>query len=310
MVQIVATGFGAGLASALLFAALGSGSVLAAFLCYLAPLPVLIAALGFTTLGGAVAVVTAALVLGLWFDLTFATVYLVVTGAPSWWLAYLVLLARPVTDADGATQFEWYPIGRIVLWSAVLGAVAIAAALPRLGAETGSIEGDMRAIFGRLLPAGSPDRDRLLEVMVAVIPPAAAVVSSLTALVNLWIAGRVVTVSERLKRPWPDLTAIELPAYTPLLLAAAAGASFMPGAIGIAGSMLTATFLLAFALVGLAVIHRLTLALNARRFILGALYAAVIVFGWPLVLLSVLGLVDAGLNLRGRNAARGGPPAV
>src|ERR1700674_2761245 len=55
MVQIVLIAVGAGLASALLFASLLSGSLLAILLCCLAPLPVLIAAIGWTHWAGLVA---------------------------------------------------------------------------------------------------------------------------------------------------------------------------------------------------------------------------------------------------------------
>ena len=46
MMQIILVGLGAGAAAALLFASVVSGSIAAIFLFYLAPLPILIAALG------------------------------------------------------------------------------------------------------------------------------------------------------------------------------------------------------------------------------------------------------------------------
>ena len=48
MLQIVLVGLGAGAAAALLFASIASGSILATLLFYLAPLPILIAALGWS----------------------------------------------------------------------------------------------------------------------------------------------------------------------------------------------------------------------------------------------------------------------
>ena len=55
MMQIVLIGLGAGAAAALLFASVVSGSLAAIFLFYLAPLPILIAALGWSHWAGLIA---------------------------------------------------------------------------------------------------------------------------------------------------------------------------------------------------------------------------------------------------------------
>src|SRR6202521_312972 len=69
MTQIVLIGLGAGAAAALLFASVASGVILSVFLFYLAPLPILIAALGWSHWAGLVAAVTAAARLGLAFGM-------------------------------------------------------------------------------------------------------------------------------------------------------------------------------------------------------------------------------------------------
>jgi hypothetical protein len=62
--------------------------------------------------------------------------------------------------------------------------------------------------------------------------------------------------------------------------------------------------LLAYGLLGLAVMHAITRGMGSRPFALGGLYAAVIIFGWPILLLSMLGLADTAFDLRGRVATR------
>jgi hypothetical protein len=43
--------------------------------------------------------------------------------------------------------------------------------------------------------------------------------------------------------------------------------------------------------------------------VLGSVYAAVLVFGWPLLVMCLIGLADMFIGLRARAAARrGGPP--
>ena len=61
----------------------------------------------------------------------------------------------------------------------------------------------------------SPEPSRLIDVLVAVLPPAAAVLTTITNVVNLWLAERIVTVSGRLRRPLPDLAAMQFPVYAP-----------------------------------------------------------------------------------------------
>jgi len=67
---------------------------------------------------------------------------------------------------------------------------------------------------------------------------------------------------------------------------------------------------MAFGVLGFAVLHALTQPLDSRGFLLGGAYAAVLVFGWPVLAMCLLGLADMFIDLRGRAAARrGGPPA-
>ena len=67
MTQNVLVGLGAGAAAALLFASVASGALVSILLFYLAPLPILIAALGWSHWSGLLAAVTAAACLGLAF---------------------------------------------------------------------------------------------------------------------------------------------------------------------------------------------------------------------------------------------------
>ena len=78
--------------------------------------------------------------------------------------------------------------------------------------------------------------------------------------------------------------------------------------VGIVAGIFTASLLLAYALLGLAVMHVVTLGINGRVLILTGLYFTVGIFGWPIVLLSLLGLAETILGLRARVAARRGPP--
>src|SRR5215813_9673312 len=119
MVQVVSVGLGAGVASALVFASIASGSALSIPLFYLAPLPILIAAMGWSHVSGLIAAGVAALGLGVAFGSMLFVVFLAGVGLPAWWLGYLALLARPAANG-GSGHLEWYPIGRLVIWASLL----------------------------------------------------------------------------------------------------------------------------------------------------------------------------------------------
>src|SRR5215831_17052291 len=144
MKQIVLVGLGAGAAAAMLFASVVSGSIAAIVLFYLAPLPILIAALGFSQLAGLIAAATATAVIVVLSGVVFIAVPVIAFGA--WWLGYLALLARPAANGGGSA-LEWYPVGRLVLWAAVLGTLVVAAAVPHFGTDQESLQAALRKTY-------------------------------------------------------------------------------------------------------------------------------------------------------------------
>jgi hypothetical protein len=93
------------------------------------------------------------------------------------------------------------------------------------------------------------------------------------------------------------------------VLAIAVAGTFLPDLIGLASGVFTASLLLAYALLGFAVLHAITLGVNGRGFMLTGLYFSVGLFGWPVVLMSLVGLVETMLELRARVARRKPPSA-
>ena len=302
MMQIILVGLGAGAAAALLFASVVSGSIAAIFLFYLAPLPILIAALGWSHVAGLIAAASATAVVVALSGIFFFAVPVIAFGA--WWLGYLTLLARAATNGGGGA-LEWYPTGRLVLWAAVIGTAIVAAAVPNFGTDQQTLQAALRKTYERIL------RDQsLIDLLVVAVPPAAAVFSTIINVFNLWLAARVVKISGRLKRPWPDLAAWTLPTSTPVFLAAAIAGSFLPDLLGILAGAFAASLLMAFAMLGFAVLHAITRGMSTRALVLAAVYAAAAVLGWPVLAMSILGLAEAAFNIRGRVARRRGPPSL
>jgi hypothetical protein len=301
MIQIATIGIGAGAAAALLFASVTSGSWLSIPLFYLAPLPIMIAGLGWSHWAAMTAALAGALGLGAVFGTVFLLAFAAGAGFPAWWLGYLAMLARPAAASDGSSQpaasFEWYPPGRLVAWAAVLGILVVIVAIPNFGTDADSFRAGLRDALNAIMRVnnGTPARagsntERLLEILVNAIPPAAAVLATITNLLNLWLAARVVKFSGRLARPWPQLSSMTFPPLMPAALGVAVVLSFLDG------------------MLGFAVLHAITQGMSARPFLLSITYAGVILLGWPMLALCLLGLVDTAIGLRGRVSARSGPP--
>src|ERR1044072_6362145 len=130
MMQIVLIGLGAGAASALLFASVTSGSPISLLLPNSSDLPILIAAIGWTHLAGLVAVLIASAGIGFILGPSAGFLFLIGVALPAWWIGYLALLARPAPGA--ASDMEWYPVGRIVAWTAIAAGVIVIILLVRL----------------------------------------------------------------------------------------------------------------------------------------------------------------------------------
>ena len=318
MVRIVFIGTAAGLLSALVFASVASGSALAIPLFYLAPLPVLVAALGWSHVAGLIAAGVAAVGLGVAFGSMLFVVFLVGVGLPAWWLGYLALLARPGANA-APNHLEWYPVGRLVIWAALLGSLIVVSVIARFGLDADNIQAGLKRILesvfqlqtsaGGAAPGGV-DASEFISLLATWIPRIAAIPTIVASLFNLWLAARIVRASGRLKRPWPDLSAIAFPSWVPLLLAAAIAGTFVPGLLGMLCWVLTAGLLTAYMLLGFAVLHAATRALNGRAFLLAGSYLTVVLFGWPALAVAIIGLADAALDIRGRLAGKGANPNI
>ena len=95
MIATLLIAIAAGLASALMFASIISGALVSLLLFYLAPLPLMVAALGWGPFCAAVGGITATCILGLTFGLPYCAAFVLAIALPAWWLGHLALLGRP-----------------------------------------------------------------------------------------------------------------------------------------------------------------------------------------------------------------------
>ena len=321
MIAIVLIAIAAGSASALMFASIISGALISLLLFYLAPLPLMVAALGWGPLGATIGGIVAAIGLGAIFGLPYCIAFAVTVALPAWWLGHLALLGRTKTSgvspgngaAPVAPDLEWYPVGRILLWISGFAALATMAALLTLGTDPAAITGALRRGLLRILGprevASTGETEQWIDALVTIAPVAAAVVAMMTLTLNLWLAARITATSGRLHRPWPDLKSADLPPMTLAALCVAVAFCFAGGLLAILAQIVTAALMMAYALIGFAVLHTLTLALKSRSLWLSLSYVIVVVFSWPVLAMVILGLADAVFGIRQRYL-QGRPPPL
>ena len=311
-----------GLVSAVVFLSATTGPILIRYALFLlTSLPIFLAGLGwgwrFAALAGLVSVSLVATA----SNFQVAGVYALTQILPAIVLSYLALLNRPY-QPDGADSetVEWYPVGRLVLWAAVMAGAITLAVLVVIGQDFDELRTGLKGYLSETIKTnmppgadGKPLDDSQLEtmtdIMVAVLPAASAV-SWLTALVfNLWLAGRITLAAGQLRRPWPDISAMEYPPGTALMLLASLLATGAKGTAGAVGTAFLGAFFLAYVLAGLAVIHYVTRAKPWRPFGLWLLYIGLLVVAvWIAVIIALVGLADRPLRLRERAFPTGPPP--
>lgn len=291
MMQRIVIALGAGIASAVLFMIPMKGTLLATALAVAAPLPLMIALLGFGQFPGLGGAAAGALMVAILLHPLFAAIFIVWIAVPVAWLTHVAL--RRETSA-----------GALAAWAAGLaGGLSLgvlAAAMWRYGSWDAAVniaakglQPSIDELIGHSLPATISVND-LTHAIMRYVPVMMAGWTVLTLCLNLWVAGRVVSHSHLLMRPWPNVPdTLRLPRLLALMFAVALGGSLARGAIGVGSASVAAALGAAFALQGLGALHAMTRGAPARGAILAAAYALLIaLMPWPLLLAAGLGLVD------------------
>ena len=338
MVQNLGIGIGAGLVSALLFGMLLKATPLAIVLYLLAPLPILIVGLGWNSRAALAAAASGSLALALvvspYLGLGFAA-YLAV---PAWWLAYLALLGR--SNADGTLEWYptgrllgWTGATAALAFIAIAvmsapsheafegqlkglaGTIVRAqmrdlpSAPPKPGTDkpgadtsnTDKADSEKPGETADAAPAATEAHAELVDALARTVPAFAANGLALLLTFYLWASARIVQLSGRLPRPWPDIPSTVMPRAMLGLLAVAAILAFAPGYAGVLGTALVGSVSAVFALQGLAAFHDRSRGRPARGMMLFGLY--LILFftqGIALIVLTLFGLADTALNRRRR----------
>ena len=324
----IGLGVGAGLVAALLFGVLLKASALAILLYLLAPLPILIVGLGWSHRAGLAAVASGALALALIVSPYLGLAFAAYLALPAWWLAYLAMLGRP--GPDGA--LEWYPTGRLLAWVAGTAALAFVAIAVIASPDYDTFRAQITEMSRRVvqmqvqrgrIPAPAPgnpaaegeaskaDEPRtdapksddlageVADALATLAPALAAQGLAVLLTFYLWAAARIVQISGRLPRPWPDIPATVMPRAVLLVLAGAFALSLAPGFVGVLGVALMGALSAAFALQGLAAFHDRSRGRPGRLGLLVGLYVVLFLTqGLAMLALVLFGIADTALDRR------------
>jgi Predicted membrane protein (DUF2232) len=285
---------GAGLSLSVLIGSPGSVILVA-----LTQLPLFLAGLWFGAGAAAVASLTALGVLLLSVGALSAAVYALVEALPVVVLVRQALLAR--TAAGG--RLEWYSPGALTAWltgfafaGTVLGVVALGGPDTVEATLRSALQEDLSRIYG-VAPGEAMTAAALLARIFPGLTAASWIV--LTAVCGTLAQG-LLTRFKANWRPTPDLAALDLPLWIPLLFAAAAAAAWLGGVAGYVGLNALVLLSVPLTLGGMAVLQ-----VGARRLPrpagpLTLFYVVAGLLGWPFLLLALLGLLDAPFGLKRR----------
>jgi hypothetical protein len=274
-----------------------SGTPGSLILVYLSQLPLFVGGLwgGVTT--AALAGLTASLMLLAASNIIAVIVFAALNVVPVILLVRQALLAR--TGADGT--IEWYPPGLLAAWLTGLGLMGIIVTLLVFGGPD-DIQVIVRNILSpaldRLFDEGIPGREELAGHLAMIMPGVVIASWMVMTLTNGTLAQGLLTRFGASWRPSPALAALELPGWFPVLLLLAATATALGGVMRFLGVNAIIILSVPFCLAGLAVLHAIAYRFSRPAVPLVGVYILAGLFGWPLVLVSVLGLLDTSFGLR------------
>lgn len=298
----------AGLVSGGLFVALTTGSFGAIIFAYLSQVPLFLVGLGLGSSALLVAAAAALLVVGLTGGMAAAGLLLAGAIVPIFVLLRQALLNRP-----GNAGVEWYPAGLLIGWLAGMAGLGVLLAGLLLGGHPEGAEPAVREMLAGALQLMAPpetlpeERVRQLSAAFATVFLGSTAVSWMMMMaINGSLAQGVLVGFGRNLRPSPHVSEIEIPRWIWLALGVAALlAVAADGTLGYIARNLAITFAAAFFFQGLAIVHALAGRWSARTVSLIVFYLVLIVFGWPVVIVMALGLMEPLLRLRARFGGHG-----
>ena len=291
----------AGLASAGLFLSLVSGVPGVLLFAYFVQLPIIFTGLTLGLTGSVVAALSAVLVNSLVAGLVATLMYAALQAGPALFLVRQALLSR----LDEGGQVQWFPPGLLLAQLTLMAVLAVMLAYGFYLGEPGGLQGAVERFlavalseFGAI-PSGTELPPEVAGL--AFLFPGVMATSWLVMVVlNGVLAQGLATRTGWQRRPAPDLADLQLPWWLWPLLGLAALFSLFGGGLGFLGGSLLMVLVVPYFFLGLAVLHSVARRWSHRRAALFVLYTCIVIFGWPGLIVVLLGFVEDWAHLRRR----------
>jgi hypothetical protein len=303
MPQILGLAVLAGVVSSALFLCLLTGVPGMVLFAYFVQLPLMLAGLAMGLTASMVAVASAFLINGLIAGAVATLIYGVIQALPALIVVRQALLARQ----DGG-NVEWYPPGLLLAQLTCVAGLGIGLAFLLLLDHPGGLQGAIEAFLASaLVEMGALEAEAVssseLGPWIFLFPGLMATSWLVMVVLNAVLAQALAVRLGWNRRPSPDLTRLELPSWLwPALGAAGLVALLGEHGWGFLGRSLLIVFVVPYVFLGLAVIHTLVRRWSHPSWLLAALYAALVLLGWPILAVLLLGFVEDWAHLRRRLA--------
>jgi Predicted membrane protein (DUF2232) len=301
MPQTVGLAVLAGVVSSALFLCLLTGVPGMVLFAYFVQLPLMFAGLAMGLTASMVAVAGALLINGVIAGAVATVIYGLIQALPA-----LIVVRQALLSRRQGEDLEWYPPGLLLAQLTCLAGLGIGIVFLMLLDHPGGLQGAIEEFLeSALVEMGALEAEAVpsseLGPWMFLFPGLMATSWLVMIVLNAVLAQALAVRLGWNRRPSPDLTGLELPSWLwPALGAAALVALLGEHGWGFLGRSLVIVFVVPYVFLGLAVIHTLVRRWSHPSWLLAAVYGALVLLGWPILAVLLLGFVEDWAHLRRR----------
>jgi hypothetical protein len=217
-----------------------------------------------------------------------------------------MVVRQALLSRQEAGRVEWYPPGLVLAQLTAFAVLGITVAFVVLLGHPGGLAGVLAAFLGSALDglgateiavSAGPELERWMFLFPGLMAASWLVMVALNAVLAQALAVRLGVN----RRPTPNLSALELPGWLwPAIGLAALLALLGDDGLGFLGRALLIVLTIPYVFLGLAVVHAFARRVTHRRLALGLFYGAMMLLGWPILAVLLLGFVEDWAHVRQR----------